>query len=139
MELIQINILHHFAGVAPISDPEVVVLITLYNPKGEAGHQGGVVAAPVGGQVLSEVLPYLELTKDNETEETKRNQVEVPNIEGLTITEARKKLKEVNLLLKIQNETEELDENTAIVLEQLPKQGINVYEQAEILVKTNVE
>ena len=49
-----------------------MVLITLYNPKGEAGHQGGVVAAPVGGQVLSEVLPYLELTKDNETEETKR-------------------------------------------------------------------
>ena len=30
-----------FCGVAPISDPEVVVLITLYNPTGEGGHQGG--------------------------------------------------------------------------------------------------
>lgn len=29
-------------GVAPISDPEVVVLVTLYNPTGEGGHQGGV-------------------------------------------------------------------------------------------------
>lgn len=30
-----------FIGVAPISDPEVVVLVTLYNPTGEGGHQGG--------------------------------------------------------------------------------------------------
>jgi len=31
-----------FIGTAPISDPEVVILITLYNPTGEGGHQGGV-------------------------------------------------------------------------------------------------
>ena len=30
-----------FIGVAPISDPEIVILITLYNPTGEGGHQGG--------------------------------------------------------------------------------------------------
>ncbi len=30
-----------FVGVAPIEDPEVVILITLYNPTGEGGHQGG--------------------------------------------------------------------------------------------------
>ena len=30
-----------FIGVAPISDPQVAVLITLYNPTGEGGHQGG--------------------------------------------------------------------------------------------------
>ena len=30
-----------FIGVAPISDPKVVVLVTLYNPTGEGGHQGG--------------------------------------------------------------------------------------------------
>ncbi len=30
-----------FLGVAPIEDPEVVLLITLYNPTGEGGHQGG--------------------------------------------------------------------------------------------------
>ena len=48
-----------FCGVAPIDDPQVVLLITLYNPTGEGGHQGGGVAAPVGGKVLGEVLPYL--------------------------------------------------------------------------------
>ena len=31
-----------FLGVAPIDDPEIVLLVTLYNPTGEGGHQGGV-------------------------------------------------------------------------------------------------
>ena len=30
-----------FVGVAPISDPQVAILVTLYNPTGEGGHQGG--------------------------------------------------------------------------------------------------
>ena len=61
-----------FIGTAPISDPEVCILITLYNPTGEGGHQGGGVAAPIGSQVLGEVLPYLEIKKDNEQEEEKK-------------------------------------------------------------------
>ena len=31
-----------FLGVAPIEEPQVVLLVTLYNPIGEGGHQGGV-------------------------------------------------------------------------------------------------
>ena len=53
-----------FVGVAPVKDPQVVILITLYNPTGEGGHQGGGVAAPIGSQVLGEVLPYLEVQKE---------------------------------------------------------------------------
>ena len=30
-----------FCGVAPIDNPQAVVLVTLYNPTGEGGHQGG--------------------------------------------------------------------------------------------------
>ena len=52
-----------FCGVANTDDPEIVLLITLYNPTGEGGHQGGGVAAPVGGKILSEVLPYLDSLK----------------------------------------------------------------------------
>lgn len=52
-----------FCGVAETDDPEIVLLITLYNPTGEGGHQGGGVAAPVGGKILSEVLPYLDTLK----------------------------------------------------------------------------
>lgn len=52
-----------FCGVAETDDPRIVLLITLYNPTGEGGHQGGGVAAPVGGKILSEVLPYLDTLK----------------------------------------------------------------------------
>ena len=52
-----------FCGVAPIEDPQIVCLVTLYNPTGEGGHQGGGVAAPVGGKVFTEILPYLCLSK----------------------------------------------------------------------------
>ena len=49
-----------FCGLAETDDPKIAILITLYNPTGEGGHQGGGVAAPVGGKILSEVLPYLD-------------------------------------------------------------------------------
>ena len=52
-----------FCGVAPIEEPQIVCLVTLYNPTGEGGHQGGGVAAPVGGKVFTEILPYLCLSK----------------------------------------------------------------------------
>ena len=52
-----------FIGVAPTDNPQICILVTLYNPTGEAGHQGGTVAAPVAGKVLNEVLNYLEIEK----------------------------------------------------------------------------
>lgn len=53
-----------FCGVAETDNPSIVLLITLYNPTGEGGHQGGGVAAPVGGKILNEVLPYLDSKND---------------------------------------------------------------------------
>lgn len=112
-----------FIGVAPISDPSVAVLITLYNPTGEGGHQGGGVAAPIGSQVLGEVLPYLEVVKDGETEE-KAKMVEVPKVEGLSIKEASKILQESELEAVI--EGEEIDKENTIVKTQTPNEKIVV-------------
>lgn len=84
---------------------------------------------------MSEVLPYLELQKDNETEEDMKKQVEIPNVEGMTISEASKVLKNVNLDLQIENEPEEMDKTKVVVKEQLPKQGISVYEGTKIILK----
>ena len=50
-----------FIGVAPTNEPRVCILVTLYNPTGEAGHQGGTVAAPVAGKILNEIISYLEI------------------------------------------------------------------------------
>ncbi len=59
----------------------------------------------------------------------------MPNIEGMTVQEAIKALKEKNLDLQIENEPEDLDKAEALVKEQVPKQGISVYEGAKILLK----
>ncbi len=57
-----------FIGVAPTDDPQLCILVTLYNPTGESGHQGGTVAAPVAGKILNEVISYLEIEPTNEIE-----------------------------------------------------------------------
>lgn len=122
-----------FIGVAPISDPQVVVLVTLYNPTGEGGHQGGAVAAPVGGQILSEVLPYLELTKDNSQTAEQVEEVEVPEIRDLNLKDAKKALKELGLNINLQVELDEnAKEEEIIIKEQSPKPGIKVNKGSKI-------
>ena len=123
-----------FIGVAPISNPQVVILVTLYNPTGEGGHQGGGVAAPIGGQILGEVLPYLELQEDKENEEEQKEEVEMPEIRNKTIEEAKKILKEYDLELEISNETDDISEKEAIIKEQIPKPGIKIKKEAKVFV-----
>ena len=73
------------------------------------------MAAPVGAQVFSEILPYLEVNKGNQEEVETVEQVETPDITGKSITEAQKILKESGLEMVIENEIEGLDkENTFI-------------------------
>lgn len=52
-----------FVGVADINNPEVVIIIILYNPTGEGGHQGGGVAAPIASQVLRRGAPIFRTKK----------------------------------------------------------------------------
>ena len=124
-----------FCGVAPIDNPQAVVLVTLYNPTGEGGHQGGGVAAPVGGQIFSEILPYLEVTKGNEDEVEKIEQVQTPDILGKTIKEAEKILKESGLEISIKNNEEDIDKENAIIKNQTPKAGIIVNQGNNIYVE----
>lgn len=117
-----------FIGVAPINDPEVVMLVTLYNPTGEGGHQGGGVAAPVAGKIFAEVLPYLEIPKEGEEQKQK---VKVPDLIGKTLSEAKKILKENNLEIKI-NENEEFEEK--LITKQIPEKDISVEEGSFVIV-----
>lgn len=128
-----------FIGVAPIENPQVVVLVTLYNPTGEGGHQGGGVAAPVGGQIFSEILPYLEVVQGNQEEVEISEEITVPNITGLSIKEAEKILKEIGLELSVEGITEEnketLDKENTIIKEQTPTEGIKINKGNKIFVK----
>ena len=124
-----------FIGVATIENPQIAILITLYNPTGEGGHQGGGVAAPIASQVLGEVLPYLEMPKDYEINEENNNQesVDVPNLIGLSIKEAEKILKELELDIRLDDDN--IDKENTIVKEQIPKEGIKVNKKSKIILK----
>lgn len=39
-------------GISPTDKPELVILVILYNPTGEGGHQGGAVASPTARKNL---------------------------------------------------------------------------------------
>ncbi|MBQ9297532.1 MAG: PASTA domain-containing protein [Clostridia bacterium] len=123
-----------FMGVAPISDPQVVILVTLYNPTGEGGHQGGGIAAPVAGQVLTDVLEYLEANKDKKEEIEILEEVEVPELREKTIKEAKNLLKELGIELNINSDVQEIN-NDMIITEQMPKPGVKVIKGSKIEVR----
>ncbi len=52
-----------FAAISPTEDPQLVILLTLYDPD-KSNHQGGQTAGPVVKQILTEVLPYLGIEPD---------------------------------------------------------------------------
>lgn len=123
-----------FLGVAPIDNPQAVVLVTLYNPTGEGGHQGGGVAAPVGGQIFSEILPYLEVNQTGEGEEVVE-QMQTPDVLGKSLKEAESILKENGLEAVYETDSEEIDKENTYVEEQTPKAGITVNKGSKIYLK----
>ncbi len=51
----------------------------------------------------------------------------------MTVEEAVKTLKEVNLELQIKNEPEDYNKKETIIKEQLPKKGIKIYEGTKVI------
>lgn len=54
-----------FAGIAPVSDPRIVTVVMIDNPKGEA-YYGGLVAAPVFSRVVGKALRLLDVPPDQQ-------------------------------------------------------------------------
>lgn len=93
------------------------------------------MAAPVGGQIFSEILPYLEVSQGNQDELEVIEEVKVPNVQGISIKDAQKVVKELGLELSIENEAEDLDKENTIIVDQTPKEGIVVNKGNKIYVK----
>ncbi|NNT94282.1 penicillin-binding protein 2 [Stutzerimonas nitrititolerans] len=53
-----------FAGVAPLSNPRIAVVVVVDEPS-EGGYYGGLVAAPVFGKVMARALRLLNVAPDN--------------------------------------------------------------------------
>lgn len=117
-----------FVAVAPSDDPQLVVLLTLYNPQGD-DHFGGHIAAPVVSQILSEVLPYLGIpstdsSTNSSTEVTQTtsndNKITLHDVTNITAAEAKKLLEEQGFKCSFSCSQD------AIITEQIPKQGTSL-------------
>lgn len=93
------------------------------------------MAAPVGGQIFSEILPYLEVNQGNTEEIEVVEEIATPDLVGKTLEEASKIAKESEIELVIENEEEELDKQNTIVKEQVPKAGIIIKKGSKVYVK----
>ena len=84
-----------------------------------------------------EVLPYLEIKKQENNQDIAET-VEMPNVIGMTVKEANKILKDLGLEINIANKIEESKENDTekIIVEQLPKKGIQISTNATVILYT---
>ena len=83
-----------FVGIAPMEDPEYIVLVALDTPSRETGIyiSGGVMAAPTVGAVMADILPYLGVEKTQAGAS-----VILEDLTGLDAREAEKRLKQAGL------------------------------------------
>ncbi len=117
-----------FVGIAPMDDPEYIVLVALDTPSRATGTyiSGGVMAAPTVGAVMADILPYLGV-KQNFTENDAAGKVIVlDDFTGMTTKEAEKKLNELGLSAQYVG-------NGETVTGQIPKAGISVPGNSQIL------
>ena len=110
-----------FVGISPVQNPEVVALVTLYDPQGKAGHQGGTIAAPVVSQILSEVLPYLGVPSDDLSSDEGTNTITTTtllDVRNKTLAEAKKIIEDAGFTCNISG-----DDTSLLVTDQVPKPG----------------
>ena len=124
-----------FIAMSPTVNTQVVVLVTIYNPKGDS-HQGSQVAGPVVKQILSEVLPYIGVASEGDGNTTKGTTLKsnlLPDVRNKTIEEATEALKSAGFKVKI---TGDEDATTTLVLDQVPKPGVTLLENSTIYLYT---
>ena len=86
-----------FIAISPTENPEIVLLVTLYDPQGPKGYSGNTVAAPVAAQMLKEILPYMQISADNSGDSNSTKTISIPNVVNKTVAEAEKILKNAEM------------------------------------------
>ena len=85
-----------FVGIAPMDDPEYIVLAALDTPSRDCGTylSGGAMAAPTVGAILQELLPYLEVPKE------RSDRIYLSDFTGMTLGDVKKAVKEQGLNIR---------------------------------------
>ena len=121
-----------FVGISPTENPEIVLLITLYDPQGSKGWHGSNVAAPVASQILTEVLPYMQVPADS-TGSSSTDTITLPDVTNKTVAEAKKILQNAGFTCSTSAEASE------VVTEQYPFKGTSLLKNSIIKLYTEKE
>ncbi len=121
-----------FVGISPTENPEIVLLITLYDPQGPKGWHGSNVAAPVASQILTEVLPYMQVPSDS-TSSSSSNTITLPDVTNKTVAEAKKILEKAGFVCSTSAKS------TDVVTEQYPVKGSSLLKNSIIKLYTEKE
>ncbi len=118
-----------FVGVAPMNDPEYIVLVALDTPSRSTGIyiSGGVMAAPTVGAVMSDILPYLGVEQSFAQGDPVGKAVIMPELMGLTRTQAEDKIKRLGITVKIIGSAD-------TVTAQIPEAGKTVPAGSQVIV-----
>ena len=119
-----------FIGLSPTVNTQVVVLVALYNPQGDS-FQGGEIAGPVVGQILSEILPYIGVASTSNSDSDYETTT-MPDLKNKTIADARKLLEDYGFDVHIDSSIED----TELVTNQMPKKGAALLEDADVFLYT---
>ena len=88
-----------FVGIAPMDDPEYIVLVALDTPSRQTGIyiSGGVMAAPTVWAVMADILPYLGVARHFSEDEEQGKEIVLEKYIDLTEKDAASKLKRMGL------------------------------------------
>lgn len=125
-----------FAGCAPANDPEISIIIVVNEPQGQTG--GGAVAAPVAAEVIEKTLTFLNVERQYNESEKGNLDVEVPDLSGKTVSEARATLKESNLKVKVVGGGETVISQMPAYSQFIPQDGVVVVYTEENAKKSKV-
>ena len=124
-----------FAGFAPANDPEIAILIAIDEPEG--AHGGGVVAAPIAGEILEKVLTYLNVEPQYEDSEMKNISSTTPQLVGKTVEQAKQIAS--NYKVKVVGGGKEVVSQTPAASSQIRTGGVIVIYTDETAEKQMVE
>ncbi len=124
-----------FVAVSPAENPEIVVLVAIYNPQVKNFH-GGPVAGPVVSNILSEVLPYLGISADKIDVDTSSSSstITVPNVVNKTVTEANRILANAGFRCEF---TVSGNKNEILVTDQVPAAGTKLPNNSLVMLYTS--
>ncbi len=117
-----------YVGIAPINDPEIAVFVMLDEPAG-ANYYGGVISAPVGSKIMTDILPYLGYEPQYTAEELEKISVSVPDVTGEEISAAKTRINSSKLSYKVIGKGD-------TVVKQLPEAGNSVYNGGMVILYT---